>query len=350
MAGTKRDLKETTKSLETWFAARMGQPATVSELTIPKAGFSNETLLGKLTMGAEDLHFVVRIEPTGHQLFLEPDALFQSAMMKALASAKTVPVPTVLFEEPDPTVLGSPFFVMKRVFGRVPSDTPTWHAGGWTKDLSPLEQGLLYDNGLKAMVALHALDWRQGFGFLERKGSGSALDRHIEHVAQWHQWSSPSLRFNPDIIAAALDYVRSHRPPDAEEVCVTWGDARVGNMIFNDNLSVAALLDWEGASLGPAAMDVAWWLMFEDFFSVEQNTPRLPGVPGPEETLARYRELSGREIPDILYYQVLAGLTFALINSRLADLYISNYGADPKQATAFIDRTTRMIAAWLAKA
>lgn len=349
MAGTKRDLDDTRKRLELWFADRLGRSVVVSDLSIPKAGFSNETVLGRLRSGEEETEFVVRIQPTGHQLFLEPDALFQARMMKSLAAVDGVPIPRVLFEESDPSVLGSAFFVMERIHGRIPSDTPSWHAGGWTTELLPDERARLYDNGLVAMAALHAADWREGFGFLERPGTGTALDRYIDHIGRWYSWSKPSLRFGADTIDAALDHVTQHRPDDAEVTVVTWGDARVGNIIFEDDLSVAALLDWEGAALGPPGLDVGWWLMFEDFFSVEQGTPRLPGVPGLDRTLARYVELSGRAIADIRYYQIVAGLVFSLINSRLADLYISSYGADPEKSRVFIDRTTRMTAAWLAE-
>jgi aminoglycoside phosphotransferase (APT) family kinase protein len=346
----RRDLDATRQALAAWFGAQVGAPATVSDLSIPKAGFSNETVLGRLSAAGEQLDFVVRIQPTGHQLFVEPDALFQAAMMKALRRAGGPPVPTVLFEESDPSVLGAPFFVMQRVFGRVPSDRPGWHAGGWTTELDPAECARLYDNGLRALVALHAVDCHDGFECLTRSGRGDAFDRYLEHVTTWYEWSKPSLRFSPEVVTAALEYVRSRRPEGADEVCISWGDARVGNMIFDDALEVAAVLDWEGAALGPPGIDAGWWLMFEAFFTVEEGTPRLAGVPGPEETLARYEALSGRKIHDIRYYQILAGLVFSLINSRLADLYLTRYKADPEQATVFIDRTTRMTAAWLADA
>lgn len=349
MAGTRRDLTKTTAALAAWFSDRLGTPCTVTDVSIPKAGFSNETVLGTLHARGESTDFVVRIQPTGHQLFLEPDATFQARMMTALRAIGAVPVPTVLHEETDERVLGAPFFVMERVHGRVPSDTPTWHAGGWTTELSIEERGRLYDNGLRALVALHAVEPGEEFTFLRTSPEGSPLAAHVEHLRAWHEWSTPSLRFGKDVIDAALAHLVEARPED-DSATITWGDARVGNMIFDDDLAVAAMLDWEGATLGPVGIDVAWWLMFEDFFSVEQGTPRLEGVPGPEETVARYVELGGREVVDLGYYLVMAGMTFALINSRLADLYITHYGADPERSRSFIDRTTRMTAAYLERA
>jgi aminoglycoside phosphotransferase (APT) family kinase protein len=204
----------------------------------------------------------------------------------------------------------------------------------------------LYDNGLRALVGLHAIEPGAAFDFLDGADEDSALAAHVRHLRAWHAWATPSLRFDRVIVDAALEFVVTDQPDDRGR-SISWGDARVGNMIFGDELDVAALLDWEGARLGPVGIDVAWWVMFEDFFSVEQGTPRLDGTLDADATVQRYVELGGREIPHLGYYLVMAGLTFALINSRLADLYITHYGADPAKARTFIDRTTRMTAAYL---
>ncbi len=349
MAGARRDLEETKQSLEEWWSGRTGKAVLVSDLTVPKAGFSNETLVGTARVGDEVVDFVARIEPTGHQLFLEPSAAFQAAMMKALSSTGQVPVPEVLLEESDVGVLGAPFFVMKRVDGRVPPDRPSWHEGGWTAALSVAERSMLYDNGLQVMVDLHALDPSEGFGFLERPGQGDALDAYLDHVSAWHDWSKTDLVSGPDAIATALDYVRAERPDASGDVCVTWGDARVGNLIFDDALGVAAVLDWEGAALGPAGIDVGWWLMFEQFFCEAAGVPRLEGIADRDGTIARYESLGGRTIPDLRYYEILAALVFGLINNRLAHLAITEYGAPRDRATGFVDRNVALLRSWLAE-
>lgn len=349
MAGAARDLEQTKRSLAEWWSRRAGTAVNVSDLTVPKAGFSNETLVGTARVGTDEVEFVARIEPTKHQLFLEPSAGFQASMMKALAATDRIPVPRVLLEEDDSSVLGAPFFVMNRVHGRVPPDRPCWHEGGWTAELSPANRARLYDNGLQVMVDLHALDPSEGFGFLTRPGQGDALDAYLDHVTAWYEWSKASLVSGPDEIATALEYVRSTRPDASEEACVTWGDARVGNLIFDDSLAVAAVLDWEGAALGPAGIDVGWWLMFEQFFCEAAGVPRLEGVADRDGTIARYEALGGRAIPDLRYYEILAALVFALINNRLAHLAITEYGAPRDRATGFVDRNVALLRGWLAE-
>ena len=74
---------------------------------------------------------------------------------------------------------------------------------------------------------------------------------------------------------------------------MVWGDARVGNMCFADDLSVVALFDWETAGTGPPDIDLGWWLMFERFLCEALGFTRLPGVPDDDEFVRRYQEFGG---------------------------------------------------------
>ena len=319
----------------------------MSDLTVPKAGFSNETIIGRAGWadgnGAHDREFVLRIEPTGHQLFVEPDALRQARVMSAVAGR--VPVPSVWMTEADRSVLGAPFFVMDRVHGRIPGDVPSWHKRGWTAELDVARQRTLHDNALAALVELHTVDTgSDAFSFLEptsdRIADGeSALARYIAHLVTWYEWCRPVVRYRVDTIEAALRYLTSEVPDD-DRRSIVWGDARVGNIVFADDLSVAALLDWEGASLGPPEIDVAWWTMFDEFLCEAQGFARLPGVHDRAGTFARYEELAGTPLRDIGYHQVLVGFTFALINSRLADLLISTGKVPEATGAEFVTRVT----------
>jgi aminoglycoside phosphotransferase (APT) family kinase protein len=341
----KRDPDVTARTLEEWLARRI--PATevgVTEMTIPKAGFSNETILGHARWGGPgapgELDFVLRIEPTSHQLFVTPDALRQAQCMRALAGH--VPVPRVWLAEADPSVLGAPFFLMTRVDGRVPSDVPSWHKRGWTASLDAAEAARLHENALAALVALHSVDTRDpAFAFLEPAGEGTALQRLVADIRRFYEWCEPVRRYGADVIDAAMTYVIDAMPAD-ERSSIVWGDARVGNIMFGDDLAVVALLDWEGATLGPPEVDIAWWVMFDEFLCEAQGLTRLAGVPDRSGTLARYEELRGEPLRAIGYYEVLAGLQFALINSRLADLLIRVAGLPESVAGEYVTRVTDM--------
>ncbi|MCM3922160.1 phosphotransferase family protein [Frankia sp. AiPs1] len=344
----RRDLEATREVLRGWLRDRHGAAdVEISPLTSPKAGYSNETLYLHLAWTppdgprrGEDL--VLRIEPTGHQLFVTPDAVRQARIMQALAPHPGVPVPTIWYIEPDPTVLGSPFYLMGRVEGRVPGDVPSWHAEGWTVELSPAQRSVMHDNALASLVALHRIDVRDGFDFLTPAGTGTALDRYLAGLRDWHTWAQPSLRWEPETVAAAVDHLLRERPDDPA-AGIVWGDARVGNISFGPEESVQAMFDWETATVGPPGIDLGWWLMFEDFLCEAQRLTRLEGVPDRAAIIARYQELSGRPVEHIDYYELLAATVMTLINSRLGVLLMTSGGLPERVASAYARRTIRMI-------
>jgi aminoglycoside phosphotransferase (APT) family kinase protein len=353
-AASGRDPERTRRTLVAWLREELGHPdLDVVDLAVPRAGFSNETILGTATWTDGDdprsRAFVLRIGATGHQLYLDNDVLRQADVMAALAGQ--VPVPGVWLRGADPEPFGAPFFLMDRVDGRTPPDLPSFHKRGWVVDLSPAERGRLYDNGLAAMASVHAL----APGALavdlgaEAGDDVTALDGYLQHVRRWHAWCKPSLLVDAATIDAALDLVLSRRPA-SDEACLTWGDARVGNLIFDDQLAVAAIVDWEGAALAPAALDLGWWCMFEHYLSEAQGVARLEGIPDRAATVARYEELAGRGVPHIDYYEVLAGLVFALINSRLFTLLIASGQSDQATAETVIGRVTAHLRAGMERA
>ena len=334
--------------MQRWLGAQLGGVAVaVSDLSIPKAGFSNETILGQADWndadGPQHVDFVLRVEPTAHQLFAQPDALRQAQVMRSLQGR--VPVPRVWMTSDDRSILGAPFFFMHRVFGRIPSDVPSWHRRGWTTEIGPDSRTLLHDNALAALVRLHATDTGE-MTFLSSADGGTALGQYVSQLHHSYEWCEPVLRHDRAVIVAAMVYVLAQQP-DHTDAGVVWGDARVGNIIFDDDLGVAALLDWEGATRGPPEIDVAWWVMFDEFLCEAHGLRRLEGVPDRAGTMMRYEQLSGKSLRSMQYYRVLAGLLLALINSRLADLLVSSGTSTETFAAEIVTRVTGMVARML---
>lgn len=338
-----RDLVVTARTLERWLGEQLAASTVeVTDLSVPKAGFSNETVLGHARWSSGDgdgqIDFVLRIEPTVHQLFVDPDALRQAQVMSALAGH--VPVPRIWLTESDRAAFGAPFFLMERVDGRIPSDVPSWHKRGWATDLEPDQRRRLHDNALAELVRLHSIDTSaERFDFLESARAGTALERYVANIHTFYDWCEPVRRYGSDVIDTALRFVVDEVPAD-DRRSVVWGDARVGNMVFADDVSVAAMLDWEGAALGPPEIDIAWWVVFDEFLCEGQGLRRLDGVHDRAATLARYEETAGVALRDVGYFEVLAGLQFALINSRLADLLISSGTSAESVASEYVTRAT----------
>ncbi len=136
-----RDLDATRPVVRDWLAPRLPRTRdlAISEIAGPAfTGFSNETLLFDATWTEDGRPrrqgFVIRVAPTRHHLFLDPDFEFQYRVIRALGERTDVPVPPMRWYETDGSVLGAPFFVMEKVEGRVPPDNPPYTQQGWLLD------------------------------------------------------------------------------------------------------------------------------------------------------------------------------------------------------------------------
>jgi aminoglycoside phosphotransferase (APT) family kinase protein len=226
-------------------------------------------------------------------------------------------VPRVLWFEPeDRSVLGAPFYVMARVPGRVPTDQPPYHSGGWMTEASPEERTAIWWGGIGCIAKIHRLDWKAlGFGFLEKPELGdTGLERELVYYRRCLSWAA---RGQPQpTIEAALEWLEAHKPGD-EPTRLLWGDARIGNIIF-DGTRPAAVIDWEMVTLGSPEADLAWAIFLDRHHSEGIETPRLAGFPSHEETVARYEDWTGHRVKHLHYYQVFAGFRFAVIFLRIA--------------------------------
>lgn len=335
-----RDLARDAANLEAWLAERLpeARELAVRDFRAPEAsGFSNDTLLFELeTRGPAGVRrepLVVRIQPTGFQVFPEYDLGLQFRAMELLAKTD-VPVPRVRWlEEDDRAVLGAPFYLMDRVEGRVPTDRPPYHAGGWMTEISPAERAAIWWGGIECMARIHRLDPEAaGFGFLAQPALGATPFR--QQLAYYERYLAWSARGLPQpTLEAALAWLRAHEPDDPRTVLL-WGDARIGNIIF-DGTRPAAVLDWEMVTLGSPEEDLAWAIFVDRHHSEGMGVPRLEGFPGFEETVERYQALTGFEVRNLHFWQVFAGFRFGVIMARIAQQMVHYQVMTPEQGRAF---------------
>src|SRR5262245_38008142 len=311
----KRDLADTERRLLAWLARAIpdGRDFRVSSLRSPSAtGFSSDTLLLDASWtergAARREALVLRLEPRGFNVFPSYDLRIQYESMRALAGSG-VPVPEVLFTESDPAALGAAFYVMRQVEGWAPSDVPPMHQEGRFAELSPEERAAAWWSGVEAMAKLHNVAWEPlGFGWLaERHPGGTPLDRQLRYYEDYLDWGLGSRARYP-ILQAALDWLRRNEPKD-EPTRICWGDSRLSNLLYRGTECVA-VLDWEMAFLGNPLQDLAWWSMADLTLSEGIGVARLPGVPGIEETAARWAALTGLPTVHLRYYEILALFRF----------------------------------------
>jgi aminoglycoside phosphotransferase (APT) family kinase protein len=320
--GDQRDFEHTRAQLAAWLARQLpaAHDLAVSDLHAPGMGFSNETLLFDLTYrdgGAERCEpLVVRFKPAT-QIFPEYDLGLQYRVMQLLAPTN-VPVPRMRWQEPDPVVLGSSFYMMDRITGMVPPDQPSYHAADVCTELTPAQRATLWWDGLEVMTRIHRLDWgAAGFGFLDAPRWGrTPLAQQLGYYDHYLKWATNGAAH--PTCDPALAWLRDHQPSH-EPVSLCWGDSRIGNMLF-DNCRCVAVLDWEMVTLGNPEQDLAWWLFLDWHHSAGLGIERLEGFPTREETIARYEALMQRPVEHASYYEVFAAFRFAVIMIRVAHL------------------------------
>jgi aminoglycoside phosphotransferase (APT) family kinase protein len=339
-----RDKGQTRAALTEWLSKKLPE-ATNLQLSEPygpfATGFSNETIIVDATWTGGGQGFVFRPRPVGHTVFMESEFEAQYRVLELLQGSDVV-VPTVRWFEEDPSVLGSPFFVMDKLDGRAPEDTPTYHQSGWLHDVTPEDRATMWWSGLDQMIRIHRLD-PSPFGFLDRPARGApGLEQQLTYYREYFDWTAKG-RPHPTV-TDAQQWLWEHRP-SGEPLRLVWGDSRVGNILFGADCRPVAVVDWEMVTLGNPVEDLAWWIYLDRHHSEGIDIPRLEGFPSYGDTIARWEDGTGLSARDFDYYQVFAGYRFSVVMMRVVDLIVE-FGYMP-DAGHGIDNTCSQLLAKL---
>jgi aminoglycoside phosphotransferase (APT) family kinase protein len=344
-----RDPNVTRSRLQSWLERRLpgASHVEVSAVQTPAStGFSSETLLFEATWtepgaAARRERLVAKVAPTGFQIFPEPRFAEQFRLLQILAGT-AIPVPPVHWHEPDPEVLGAPFYVMTRIDGDVPTDMPPYHQDGWLTKTSRAERESIWWSGVSVLAHVHALDVdRLGLDFVDQVGYGpTGLRQRLAYYEHYLDWAYDG---SVPVVAEALRWLHRHRPDETRDPVLLWGDARIGNIIFSGGRA-AAVLDWEMATLGQPEEDLAWFLLLDRHHSEGVGAPRLPGFPDAAQTIARYEQLTGRELVHMDYYEVLSAAKFAVVMARIGQLFIHYDLVPPDNDFPYNNTATQLLA------
>jgi len=242
-APVRKGLRIDARALGSWLAGRVPGfrgPIRVEQF---RGGQSNPTYA--LTTSVGD--YVLRRKPPG-RLVPGAHAVEREARVMAALADSDVPVPRVIAICDDPNVIGTPFFVMERVRGRI-----VWDAG--FSSVPRGQRATHFDAMLEALTALHRVDVDAvGLGDFGRRGG--YLRRQVDRWVRQYCDDATEAGRDP-----CLDRLVEWLPgalPDGDASALVHGDYRCDNLIFHPcEPRVIAVLDWELSTIGDPAVDFA---------------------------------------------------------------------------------------------
>lgn len=260
-------------------------------------GQSNPTFRLESASGS----YVLRRKPAGNVL-LTAHAVDREFRVLGAVGRAGIPVPHVHALCMDPTVIGSMFYVMDRVPGRVFWDPRL-------PDLSAQDRSQIFDSMNRVIAAIHSLD-------PDLIGLGDFGPRQAylaRQVSRWtKQYRSAETTTN-EAMERLIEWLPQHLPPEGE-LRVVHGDYRLDNVLIHPTEPrIVAVLDWELATLGDPIADFAYhamtWrippILFRGLASVDFADL---GIPDERQYLTRYVERRGLKAPQNWDFYIILSL------------------------------------------
>ena len=302
-----------------WYAE--AQPAVAdAELSASLIAGGKSNLTYEVTDGTQT--WIVRRPPLGHVLATAHDMTREHRVMTALYDTP-VPVPRTLALCEDPAVLGAPFYVMEKVAG-----TPYRRADELQR-LGPARTRTISEGLVDTLAVLHEVDpvtvgladFGRPEGYLERQ------------VRRWKSQLDASR--TRDLPAADELHARlAGSVPKQQQTGIVHGDYRLDNVLTAPDDRVAAVIDWEMATLGDPLADVALLVLYARLGALVgghavADASAAPGFLPEEQMLDRYAGRSNRDLSDLDFHLALAAFKLAVIVEGIHYRYLHGQTVGP---------------------
>ena len=288
------------------------------------SGFSNETFVFSVKENKGIKNLVLRLKPSGYQVFPDYDLKLQVDIMRVLNN-NGFPTPNILLYESNDEIIGSEFYLMDFIEGEAPSDNPPYHMDpqGMVAKASKENRRNIWTEWLYYLNKLHLLDFKElNLSELDKKYSNKdPLNIDIDYYQNFLEWG---MEGEPnELCEEVIEWLKRNKPKKHNEGRLCWGDSRPGNILYKD-FKATALLDWEMATFGDPLSDVAWGLAVDDASSLGLNIDRLEGSMEAREALDLWAKYTGFSIDNYEYYRIFSLLKFSVIMVRVAKKLVFN--------------------------
>jgi aminoglycoside phosphotransferase (APT) family kinase protein len=232
-------------------------------------------------------------------------------VMRALRDT-AVPVPDALLYHDGEDIIGTAFFVMERLDGRVFSDCSL-------PGVTPAERGAMFLAMADTLAVLHKVDWN-AVGLADYGKPGNYYQRQI---ARWsRQWELSKRRDLPEL-TRLLAWLPANIPA-GDTTAISHGDFRIGNLMFHPTEPrVVGVLDWELSTLGHPLADLAysalaWRLLPTEYMGMRGADYEALGIPTEAAYLQRYYDRMGDDARVQPFHYAFALFRLAVIFEGIA--------------------------------
>jgi aminoglycoside phosphotransferase (APT) family kinase protein len=268
-----------------------------------QGGQSNPTY--RVTAG--ERRYILRRKPPG-KLLPSAHAIDREYRVMSALAGTDVPVARMFALCEDDTVIGTAFYLMEYVEGRILWD-PT------LPGMTPTLRALHYDELNRVLAALHQVDYAAA-GLADFGKPGNYIERQI---ARWSKQYEAGAAERIAAMDALIEWLPRHVPA-GDETSIVHGDFRLDNVIFHaSEPRVLAVLDWELSTLGHPLSDfayfmMAWRLAPQQFRGLKGCDFAALGIPTEEAFVAAYCRRTGRSgIPNWEFYLIFNMFRIAAI-------------------------------------
>jgi aminoglycoside phosphotransferase (APT) family kinase protein len=192
-------------------------------------------------------------------------------------------------------------------------------------------------SGVEAMARLHRVEPMALE--LDLGPTDDPVGYRLEFWEQFVRWATPD---KLPLLDESLSWLHHNRPHPTAPLSVTWGDAKLGNIIFSEG-RWAAILDWELCGIGYAEEDLAHWIWMDHFASAAHGLTRLEGLPSRNETVARYQHWLGRKVEALDWWRFYSGFRLSVICHRIMHQVRSLGGLPPDTDVGTVNPVTGLL-------
>jgi aminoglycoside phosphotransferase (APT) family kinase protein len=281
-------------------------------------GASRETYGLDLMADGKPLGLIVRRDPADS--LIDTERALEFAAYRSF-DGSSVPVPKAISLCEDPSILGSPFFVMERIEGGQAESA--FNAEAYAEHKAAIGQQFFSHLGSIAALDAAASPLATVTGSPDPNSVAQAQLDHWEAII-----AADAMEPQP-IVAAAIRWLKRTPCPAPQRLSIVHGDYRNGNVLHDTQGKIIAVLDWEMAHIGDAHEDLAWAM--DPMWNLQDMTGRAAGLIPVPEAIALWEARSGLSFdPKVFaWWEMFATVKGIGIWLSAAKAFVSGKNDDP---------------------